>query len=64
MVQLVSELAAKVVEYFPLTQSRQVEMDVAPDSGENVPEPHERQLMFETAASSFEYDPTRPKKMY
>ena len=51
-------------ENFPASQFLHVEMDVAPDSAENVPEPHTRQLVFEMAASWSEYVPTRPKKIY
>jgi len=74
--QLVADFAAKVVEYFPSAQSRQlvelgssenfpaiqsshVEMDEAPVTAENVPEPQARQLVLETAESSFEYVPKR-----
>jgi hypothetical protein len=37
-------------------------MDIAPGSAENVPEPHDRHLVLDMAASSCEYVPTRPKK--
>jgi len=37
-------------------------MDVAPDSAENVPEPHKKQFVIEIEAKSCEYVPIRPKK--
>jgi len=37
-------------------------MDVAPDSAENVPEPHKKQFVIEIEAKSCEYVPVRPKK--
>jgi len=43
-------------------QFSHVKMDIAPGSAENVPEPHDRHLVLDMAASSCEYVPTRPKK--